>query len=397
VHAVGTYLPEPVEKRSGVALCLSGGGYRAALFHLGALRRLNEVGLLARLDAISSVSGGSIISGHLADRILPWPSAGPVADWETRVAAPFRAFTSRNIRTAPLLARLQPRNWLRSSTAVETLAQEYESRLTSLTLSQLPDHPDFVFCATDMSFGVNWIFEHSGIGDYMAGFLRPAPAWPVARAVAASSCFPPVFDPLPVGLAPGELHNGKASGPARDALVQNLTLTDGGVYDNMGLEPVWKRSAVVLVSDGGAVFDYQADPNPFARLLRYTAIVGNQARAIRKRWLIANFLSGDLSGAYWGIGSTTEHYEGGTAPGYSEALVDGVIAPIRTDLDAFSFAEAAVLENHGYLLAEAAVARHVAHLADPAPVQIPHPEWMDEDRVRAALRNSAKRTLLGRN
>ena len=43
----------------GVALCLSGGGYRAMLFHLGALWRLNDAGLLRGLVRISSVSGGS--------------------------------------------------------------------------------------------------------------------------------------------------------------------------------------------------------------------------------------------------------------------------------------------------------------------------------------------------
>ena len=46
-----------------MALCLSGGGYRAMLFHVGALWRLNELGLLPRLDRVSSVSGGSITAG----------------------------------------------------------------------------------------------------------------------------------------------------------------------------------------------------------------------------------------------------------------------------------------------------------------------------------------------
>ena len=61
----------PKSRRAGVGLSLSGGGFRAALFHLGALRRLNELGLLHQLDSISSVSGGSIISAFLACR-LSW-------------------------------------------------------------------------------------------------------------------------------------------------------------------------------------------------------------------------------------------------------------------------------------------------------------------------------------
>ena len=61
----------PDEKPSpGVGLCLSGGGYRAMLFHVGTIWRLNEAGLLPKLDRISSVSGGSITAGVLA---LGWP------------------------------------------------------------------------------------------------------------------------------------------------------------------------------------------------------------------------------------------------------------------------------------------------------------------------------------
>ena len=52
----------------GMGLALSGGGFRASLFHLGSFLRLNELGLLRRLDMITSVSGGSIISGLMARR-----------------------------------------------------------------------------------------------------------------------------------------------------------------------------------------------------------------------------------------------------------------------------------------------------------------------------------------
>jgi NTE family protein len=75
----------PAAQRVGVGLSLSGGGCRTALFHLGALRRLNELGILAKLRTISSVSGGSILSAHLASS-LNWPLQGPVVDWEERVA-----------------------------------------------------------------------------------------------------------------------------------------------------------------------------------------------------------------------------------------------------------------------------------------------------------------------
>src|SRR6266576_3918755 len=56
---------QPGQPRDGIALALSGGGYRAMLFHTGALIRLNELGLLRQLKRVSSVSGGSISAGYL--------------------------------------------------------------------------------------------------------------------------------------------------------------------------------------------------------------------------------------------------------------------------------------------------------------------------------------------
>src|SRR4051812_29906509 len=80
---------------SGIGLCLSGGGYRAALFHLGAVRRLNELGILSKVTTVSAVSGGSILAAHLAQVLRPWPEPGEVVpDFDQRVARPFRAFTS---------------------------------------------------------------------------------------------------------------------------------------------------------------------------------------------------------------------------------------------------------------------------------------------------------------
>ena len=133
--------------------------------------------MLSRIDAISSVSGGSIMAAHLADRVRPWPEAGDrldASEWNSRVAEPFYALASRDLRTWPILKRLLPWNWFRTTTAVETLASLCERHLTRLRLPDLPDRPLFTLCATDMVFGVNWIFRKDQIGDYQAGYVRPA-------------------------------------------------------------------------------------------------------------------------------------------------------------------------------------------------------------------------------
>ncbi len=192
-HAVQEYLPRPQPEREGIGLCLSGGGFRAALFHLGVLRRLNELGLLARLKTITSVSGGSIMAALLASRVT-WPVTDRVDDWEREVARPLRSFSARNLRTPAILRRFLPWNWFRTSTGVEGLASAYEARLTDLPLSRLPERPTFILCATDMAFGVNLVFRRTSLGEYHAGYATVPPHdWTVGRAVARSRFDGPVL------------------------------------------------------------------------------------------------------------------------------------------------------------------------------------------------------------
>src|SRR5262249_26112967 len=175
------------------------------------------------------------------------------------VAGPLEELAATNIRTAAILQRFLPWNWFRESTGVEALARRYQQDLTPLTLADLPESPNLMFFATDMAFGVNLTFDRHRMGDYQAGYASPPASFPLARAVAASSCFPPIFNPLPIELAPSDLIGGKAPrGPERDALITGLRLTDGGNYDNLGLEPVWKSHQTVLCSDRGLIFDSQA-------------------------------------------------------------------------------------------------------------------------------------------
>jgi hypothetical protein len=85
--------------------------------------------------------------------------------------------------------------------------------------------------------------------------------------------------------------------------------------------------------------------------------------------------------------------------GYEAELVRETITAVRTDLDAFGEAEQAVLENHGYLLADAAVReRGLARAGGivAGPPEPPHPRWMSTGRVREALAASSRRTVVGR-
>lgn len=414
--------------RSGLALCLSGGGYRAAIFHLGALRRLHELSVLEQVDTVSSVSGGSILSGFLAQRIAELQCNGlSFRDWEAEIARPFRRFVSRDLRTIPFLAHV-PWNWLVPSFRVRHLMRRLERRLTSLRLADLPERPVFVFCATDMEFGTNFQFRRDEIGDYQAGYAETPRGMPLAYAVAASACFPPVFGPVRLGLPAAAFRRGKYRGDDRAELTARLHATDGGVYDNLGLEPVWKSHKTVLVSDGGLPITFRCQSTPLQRNLRYVSLLMNQVGVLRRRWLMEmiddryetfridssqpgrSACPADdspecrlrdrrevdrLRGTYWAVSSDAESYrreENGqpfTPPGYSNSFVKDSIRTVRTDLDKFVLAEVAALENHGYLIADAAIRKHLPDLIRACPpLAVPHCEHMDEALSRAEFRRA---------
>ncbi len=379
--------------RHGLGLCLSGGGFRAALFHLGALRRLAEVGLLGEVRTLSAVSGGSLLAGFVATVMVERGKKLAELDWETEVATPFRDFVAKDLRTLPMLAHL-PWNWAIPRFRLGHLERRLQKRLTPLRLGELPESPRFVFCATDLAFGVNWEFRRDRCGDYLAGYTDEMADWPLARALVASACFPPLLGPMKVRLDPTKLRRFAYRGkdPDRQTLIRRLSLTDGGVYDNMALEPVLKSHETIVVSDGGAPFEFSVRRAPHKQLLRYTSVIGNQAQAVRRRLFFTGINSGTYRGCYWRIAGSA-----GGPFGYGESLVDEVISEVRTDLDAFTVAECSVLENQGYSVTHAALGKYLPDFAssgaEPMP---PHSEWLDPERVRTALKTSSRRVSLTR-
>ncbi len=358
--------PDPESKK--VAMCLSGGGFRASLFHLGALTRLNELGVLSRIDTFSSVSGGSIIAAHLA-RVLtvrPFQDGETVyPDWHTSVVKPFLEFTQKDIRGSLMLRLLWPVRWFREGAAVKVLQESCETLTAGLTLPELPDKPRFIFCATDMTFTKNWVCEKERVGDWVTGYASTSEhPWPVSKAVAASACFPPVFTPMPTELPAKAYQKGRRgyySPEEFDQLRENIRLTDGGVYDNLGLEPVWKNHGALLVSDAGKPITHEST-RLHKRIMRYSSMIMDQVGSLRRRMLFNGFYHNTYVGAYWRITSAPERYDESLTYGYSKDLARGVIAKVRTDLDHFTDQEIDVLMTHGYQLADAGVRTHVPEL-----------------------------------
>jgi NTE family protein len=391
------------EKRYGTALCLSGGGYRAALFHLGATRRLNELGALSRIDTFTSVSGGSIfasiIAAYAARDPEAWSRPGePVPRYDEEVAQPMRELAQHNLRTRTVLKRLLPWNWTKRNVQIDALAERLADGPTgNVRLRDLPDRPRFVFCSSEMQFRTMWTFDSGErrFGGDVPGYAAFDDRWQIARAAASSSCLPGAFAPMSITDA---LTGGTYAGDDAERLARGIALSDGGMYDNLGVEPVWRDHQAVLVSDAGPSFKPDPGIGKLWSQLRFAIILLEQATDVRKRWLISNFIAKQLDGTYWSVAGSVDSYpERPKVDVYSERFVRDSIAPIRIDLDVFSEAERAVLENHGYLIADAAVRSHAAHLASAWPEpRVPFPDWMDEERAADALRESGKTKLFSR-
>src|SRR5216684_529539 len=331
----------------GTGLALSGGGFRATLFHTGTLWRLNELGWVARLNRISSVSGGSITAGMLALRLDELKKGNWNQDTFVKaVVEPLKSFCRRNVDVPSIVKGLLV-PWKSVS---DYVTAEYSDGLFGrATLQQLPDSPRFVFNSTNLATGVDFRFSKPYAGDYRIGLIKK-PEFTLAQAVTASSAFPPVLSPAVFKPDPKSFERVDGADLYDDVSYrERLTLTDGGVYDNMGLETVWKRLKTLLVSDAGAPFDYggmQGKDWP-RQTLRVIDVFSHQAWSLRTSLLVRMYRGQERTGAYWGIGSPLARYS--TAPSLPvPAGVTRQIAKIRTRLNPFSDAEQCTLINWGY-------------------------------------------------
>ncbi len=347
-----------VQPTTGTALCLSGGGYRALVFHLGVLWRLNEAGRLPGLDRISSVSGGSIMAAVLG---LNWTGldfdGGGVATAFDRVVDRIRQMASTNVDIAAVVTGLA----LPGVTISDRVRSLYAEHLFGpSTLQDLPLHPRFVINATNLESGGLMRFSRADLTDDLVGRIA-SPDLPLALAVTASSAFPPVLSPCIVDLTdqlwltePGnELTGADYRG--------RVSLSDGGVYDNLGLETAWNRCANILVSDAGGKMG--PDPQPpvdwAAHMLRVLDVVDNQVRSLRKRQVIDAFRAATRDGMYIGIRSDLNDYPLDD-PIPTDPALTARLASWPTRLAAMPAPIQEQLINWGYAVCDTGLRAHLA-------------------------------------
>ena len=295
-----------------IALALSGGGVRAMVFHLGVLQFLAERQLLERVSRISTVSGGSLLVGlMLQENMLRWPSSKT-----------FSSVVLPNLRTRLCASSMQwgamrqlrhPRNWqfLFARANLLALALENEWGVTG-KLSDLNAIPEWSVNGTTAETGKRFRFKAASLGDYSLGYASTGD-FPLSSALAVSAAFPGGFGPFKFDAHLFQWERRPWGTPAGqeepvDIGYQHLHLYDGGVYDNLGLEPFFDSGRgkskladeCIVVSDAGAplVNGFSMGAlNPF-RLKRVADIMSDQSRALRVRTFAHYIQQAHGRGAY---------------------------------------------------------------------------------------------------
>jgi NTE family protein len=369
-----------------IAVALSGGGIRAALFHLGVLTYLAERDLLSQVRYISTVSGGTLLTGLIFHQSgLRWPSSSAFL---SDVLPAVNAKIARvDLQASALLRLVQPWNWrylpFRANVLAATLRTAWG---ITARLHELPASPIWAINATTMESGRRWRFRGCGAGDAPGRHSMGDGAlgycfderFLLAEAMATSAAFPG-------GLSPFVLKTGgrewfipdfeDTTRPARPASprFRSYHLADGGVYDNLALEPVFDIGTgrmrdetecdYLIASDAGAPLDVcrwtvLSQLVGFAK--RTIDVMSAQQRNLRVRALVSAFAQDQAAGVFLNIGEAPRvGFERGrrARPAEARALETHAwltneqaraSASYPTTLRTPKPADAAMIQRHGY-------------------------------------------------
>ncbi|HOP31534.1 MAG TPA: patatin-like phospholipase family protein [Spirochaetota bacterium] len=309
------------KNRRRIGLALSGGGVRAAAFHSGVLKYLAEKGKLEDVNHISSVSGGSLFTGLVFSiNSGRWPSSKSYIE---QVFPQIRkTFTTTSLQGGTAVKLLfNPVNWRfifsRANVVASTIEEKWNIKMT---LKELPKRPLWSINGTTGENGLRFRVKGKDFGDYELGYTE-IPDYKLANAMAMSAAFP--FGIGPLCLKIDKLKWRKKENWNSNRYIENyrppfkkLHLYDGGVYDNLGLEPLFdtgrqvikKQSAVdmVIVSDASSLLKEESIPNLLnpGRAVRVINMILSQVRSLRVRTFNNFLINNPGAGFYFMIGTS---------------------------------------------------------------------------------------------
>lgn len=288
-------------KGNKIGLALSGGGYRAAAYHVGTLRALRYLGLLDKIDVVSSVSGGSIIAAyyllhkdnfrlflkdfnrkmhigvlHLAYGnvilfISIFIAIGCLIGWGWPLLLVIPVFWFFNFKLMPLSF------WIR---------KQYDCLFFhGKTLSDLPDTPRAIINTTDVALASSFKFSKNrawgfAYRDYKTGTDSfTGVNFPISLAVMASSCVPFAFNPIRL---PEKFRKNKVS--------KLPLLVDGGLYDNQGVHEISEQGSehyftkyAIVSNAGNTELDDEKIWNIVKLLIRTSDILMKRIEKLQSR------------------------------------------------------------------------------------------------------------------
>jgi NTE family protein len=374
----GLFRLERLSMRLGLAL--SGGGFRAGIFHLGLLLRLADQDLLEEVSGLSTVSGGSLAVSLIMTRSgMCWPGS---KDFREKVFPEARrVFTNVDLLTlgVGLRGALRYRSKLvtdRAAVLADSLTRNWG--VTS-TLYQLPDNPVWWINTTSLETGKNWRFSKREMGDWQFG-RHYNPRFRLSDAAAASAGVPYAIGALKFHLpSDGWFKTDPATGRPLARIARptpTVRLWDGGAYENLGLEAFYKPSEALRSCDflicSDASGPLQAPQSPLAKMTalmrgdlatpRLFDIASDQIRALRSRMFMGDVAEGRVRGALLRMGNSVReiHIKAGVGVGES-ASYDGYLSDqdvkrafsFPTGLKAVSPMMFDLIVRHGYELADA--------------------------------------------
>ncbi|NOZ54787.1 MAG: patatin family protein [Gammaproteobacteria bacterium] len=337
--------------RGKVGLALSGGGFRASLYHLGVLARLAEMDVLRSVEVLSTVSGGSIVGAHyyleiqdllqntpdnqldrdtytrlIKERLIPRFLAGVQCNLRTRTLANFwanlRMIYSKEYSRSHRIGELYERELYNH--IGETPKHNRSRTLPELLVGPAPQHdskkfkpkyhnwrrrakvPVLLLNTTSLNSGHSWHFTACWMGEppgnigpeidvnqryrrlwYDQAFKNDHKNYRLGYAVAASACVPGLFEPL-----------------ALDDLYPDHTvrLVDGGVHDNQGVQGLLEEGCtLVLCSDASGQMDDMKKPSNgiIGVSLRANSILMDRVRESGYQQLSARVESQSLQGLFF--------------------------------------------------------------------------------------------------
>jgi NTE family protein len=350
-----------------IGLSLSGGGYRAAAFHLGTLDKLEEMNILDKVDVLSTISGGSITGAAWCLYAGNYKSFQDqmVLNLKTKSirtaiycswifirsllllilflgTSIFLTFTRWSAFSFPLIIALVLLLYFFQfkifpvSRVIEKAYNKYF--FCQKTLSDLKDRPVIAIGSSNLNTGRPFTFSKEKMSDSAYAFKKEFDPpiyftqtnFPVARAVTASTCVPFAFTPITI--------DKQFFTNQEDYKRCAPVLVDGGVYDNQGIQKITQPNSsylcdIIITSDAGGNFmAHKPYRNVISLLKRTVDLFMYRIKAFQ---MISNLYSNAQTNkrpiAYFSLGWRIEE----AIPGFVGNMINGQV--LKEVLEAHAF------------------------------------------------------------